>query len=688
MECSNFILNGKQLEGFKVKFDIRDYGDLYNPKEKPSIAPKRVEEIINWNKEPKYCVWKRVVPDVITERYKQQEIMRCLKTGVWIFIKNMPVWLPPSYYFFLQYFRLASGYPKFRIKRLKQVYEKLRVRNDPRYIGMYTIKNRQDGETSITMSDALLECAIGNMDFGSIGMQSKTRDTVVNSCWRVLTMGWNSLDKWVKDVLYSDFVSGDKIAEKMKFVSTATDTYEGRDVMITYGASTHNAFDSMNNMRRCILDEVNKVEEGEGFYATFLNYEKFIAPGSERRGVFDILSSPADTSGKHNDEAFSFWKGCDPDELNDIDTSGKYYYAGVTHTRIRRYYSDPLDGIEGFYDEFGDADADEIYKWIIQKRKSIPKANLMSEIRGYPLNEQEMFGSTDQLSVWSNTEGILARKLQLQGLRFKNEKTKEPVKVFGNLEWRDGIVDSEVDFRMSDKSEFDVVEARFCFSYLPQNKEPLKYVNGIPQPPSIVQSVTGIDPIDKNLKFISGSRVSNAAMVNQIFTDIYETGIVKCPAFIYSNRPQHPETFYEDAIKACVFSRSMVQVESLNSKIIDYFDDRGYINWMLSKIGQPRNSLIKGDAPSGGKNAFLDEVIQLINAITNTPVIPTDKYHLEQNWFIELLDDVLAFNPKETHKNDLTMAWGQALIGAVKILHKKVRQKHPEMAGILSYMLD
>lgn len=681
MKCNTFILNGKELEGFKVKFDIRDYKDVWK-----DVAPKRLEEMINWDKEPEKCIWKRVVPDVITERYKEQEIRRCLKTGVWIFIKNMPVWLPPSYYFFLQYFRLASGYPKFRLKRLKQVYEKLRVRNDPRYIGMYTIKNRQDGETSITMSDALLECAIGNMDFGSIGMQSKTRDTVVNSCWRVLTMGWNSLDKWVKDILYSDFSSGDKIAEKMRFVSTATDTSEGRDVMITYGASTHNAFDSMNNMRRCILDEVNKIEEGEGFYATFLNYEKFIAPGSERRGVFDILSSPADTAGKHNDEAYSFWKGCDPDDLNDMREDNKYYYKGVTKTRIRRYYSNPLEGIEGFYDEFGDADADEIYSWIMQKRKSIPKANLMSEIRGYPLNEQEMFGSTDNLSEWQNTEGIIERQVYLHGARFKDEKTKEPCVVYGNLEWRDGIVDTDVDFRMYDTNEFDVVNARFCFSYLPQNKDELRRRDGIPMPPAYVEICGGIDPIEK--RHTVSTRLSNAAMVFHKFRDLYETGIVKCPIGIYSNRPQHPETFFEDAIKAAVFTRSMIQVENLNSKIIDYFEDRGYIDWMLSKTGHRSNSLIKGDAPTGGKNAFLDEVIGLINAVTNTPVNRGEKYLLELNWFKQLMEDLLIFNRKDTHKNDLTMAWGQALIGAAKILHKKARTRHPEMAGILSELLS
>lgn len=657
--------------GFKVNFNILDYKDVWQ------TPPSRMEEVINWDKPAKECVWKRVVPDVITERYKQQEVTRVLKTGVWIFIKEMPVWLPPSYYFFLQYFRLGSEYPEFRLKRLKHVYHKLRVRNNPRAIGTYTIKNRQDGETTISMSDCLWEVAFGNMDYGAIGMQSKTRDTVEKSCWRSVTIGWNGMEDWLKGILYPDFKSGDKIAEKMKFASAASGENKGRDVLLTYGPSTHNAFDSMNNMRRCVLDEVNKWEECS-FYSTFLNYQKFIAPGATRKGLFDIFSSPADTAGKHNEEAFEFWKRSDPANLTDL---------GSTETRIFRYYSNPLEGIEGMYDEYGDADAEEIHAKILRDRKAIPKDKLMAEIRGLPLNEQEMFGSTDTASLWDNTKGISERSAYLAGTLVKNIKDNEPINIYGVHEWKDGVIDTEVVFRMADKNYFDLEDARVCYSYLPQNREPLRMKYDRPAPPAYVENCLGIDPYDK--RHTSGNKLSNGAMVNQKFRDLYETGIVKCPTMIYSNRPTHPEIFYEDAIKAAVFNRSMVQVENLNSNIIDYFEDRGYIDWMLSKIGLPQNSLIKGDAPKGGggKNAFLDEVIGLINAITNTPLLPTDQYLLEINWFQKLLDDILTFDRKDTHKNDLTMAWGQALIGAVKVMHKKMKQKHPEMGGILSYML-
>lgn len=657
---------------FKINFNILDYADVY------PAPPTKIEDYINWDKPEKECVWKKHIPPAITQRYKEQEAMRILKTGVWIFIKSMPVWIPPNYYFFLQYFTTGGKPPQFRLKRLKQIYYKIRVRNNPKALGTYTIKNRQDGETTMEMSDCMWECADGNMDYGAIGIQSKTRKTVTESCWRVFTMGWNCLDEWVKKDFYGDVVSQDQIAEKMKFMRPKEGDDEGRDILVTYGASTHNAFDSLNNMRKCVLDEVNKWEECS-FYATFLNYEKFIAPGTERKGLFAILSSPADTAGRHNDEAYAFWKNSNPDDLTEF---------GSTKTRIYRYYSNPLEGIEGCYDEYGDADADEIYKIIMQKRAATDKEFLMGEIRGYPLNEQEMFGSTDQQSIWSNTEGLKARAIYLIGTRFKNKATQEPIGLYGNLERIDGYIDGDVEFRMADVQKFDEKDARFFIPFLPQNREDLKTnSDNKPMPPAYVESCLGIDPIQKRHK--SGNKMSNFAMVDWAFRDIHSTGIIKCPRLIYCCRPQHAETAYEDAIKAAVFCRSLVQVENLNDKVIDWFEDRGYMDWLLPKIGQPKNSKIKGDSPTGGgRNAFLDEIIGLIDAVTNTPLKPEDPYLLENFWSLDLINDLLKFNSRDTHENDLSMALGQALIGAVKITFRKTRQKNPITKNVLGYVLS
>lgn len=654
---------------FKVKFNILDYADIF------PTPPTDIKEYINWDKPVEECVWKKNTPDVITSRHREQEIKRVLRTGVWIFIKEMPIWIPPNYYFALQYGKAGSADMEFRLKRLKHVYFKIRARLNAGCKGTLTMKNRGDGETTMAIHDGFWECLDGNIETGQIGIQSRTRSDAINPCWGYVQTLWQSLPMWFKNDLCGDFASGDNTATKMEWQRNANEqtNTKARNILFTYYPSG-TSMDGKHDMKKCILDEVNKWKECS-FYDVFTNYSKFIMPGFQRRGMFDMFSSPADEPGDSNLEVYDLWKDSNTDELTP---------NGTTKSRIHRWYSNPLEGIAGAYDIYGDADPDEIYAFIMAEREKVPADKKFAEIRGYPLNEEEMFGSTDQQAIWSNAEGLKARSLYLIGTRFKNAATKEPIGIYGNLERVEGFIDGEVEFRMADVQKFDEKNARFFIPYLPQNKEPLK---DIFNPPNYVEDSLGIDPIQKRHK--SGNKMSTPAMVNWKFRDVKETGIYKCPTLVYCIRPQHAETFYEDAIKAAIFNRSLVQVENINDKIIDWFEDRGYMNWLLPKIGEKKDSKIKGDSPTGGgRNAFLDEMIGLIDAVTNTPLKPEDPYLLEKFWSVDLINDLLAFNSRDTHHNDLSMALGQALIGAVKITFRKQRPKNPVTGRMLSYLLN
>lgn len=667
---------------FKCGFDINDYLDIIPPK---SELLKN-DFVLNMDEYQKgnidNCVWKKYKPtiqEINSPEFRQREHTRILKTGVLACISEEIVWIPPNLYFALQYCPAGSSDMEFRLKRLKHAYFKIKARLNAGCKGTLTLKSRGDGETTMAITDAFWECLDGNMEIGQIGIQSRTLGDSKNPCWGYVQTLWQSLPQWLKSDLCSDFDSGEKIAEKMKWMRSADELNDirARNILFTYYPSG-TPMDGKHDMKKCVLDEICKWEECS-FYDTFTNYSKFIMPGTERRGMFDMFSSPADKSCESNNEVFSLWKDSNPDELTN---------SGTTKSRVHRYYSNPLDGIAGEYDKFGDVNPEKIYTHILQERAAKPKDKLLAEIRGYPLNEEEMFGSTEGGFDWYNKKGISERKIYLLGTRFKNNITQEPARLYGNLEWENGVRDSEVFFRQADKDCIDVEVARFVVTGIPKNRVELKTnSSGALMPPIYVEGSLGIDPIDKRYVTPGAKGFSNAAMVNHVFRDVFETGINKMPTLLYSCRPQHAEIFFEDAIKAAVFCRSFVQTESINSKIIDYFEDRGYLDWMLSKRGQPRNSNIKGDSPGGGKNIFLQEIMGLINAITNTPLTDNDPYLLENFWFPELLEDLLNFNPKETHSNDITMAFGQSLMGAVKIMHKKTRKPSELNSGVLDYLL-
>lgn len=662
---------------FKNKFSMTDYLDIASKKQNRDYYQN--DEILNFKEWEKgnidNCIWQRHIPtaaEIASPTWRGTEIKRILKTGVLIAIKDEVLWLPPNYYFALQYGRGGASDLQFRLKRLKQVYFKIRARNNPGCKGTLTIKNRGDGETTMAITDGFWECLDGNMEVGQVGIQSKTRADCINPCWSYVQTLWQSLQPWLRDELCSDFASGDSIQEKMTWKRDATQERKARNVLFTYYPSG-TPMDGKHDMKKCILDEICKWLECS-FYDTFTNYSKFIMPGFERRGMFDMFSSPADKDCRSNQEVHQLWLDSNTDEINPE--------TGTTKSQIHRYYSNPLEGIHGAYDKWGDADPNAIYDHIMRERAKMPKDKLLGEIRGFPLNEEEMWESAEANNQWTNADGIKKRKIFLLTTRFKDEKTKEPKCVYGNLERVEGYIDGEVEFRQADIDRFDVNIARFCFSYLPQNKEPLK---SIFKPPVIVENCLGIDPFNHRYPGKDTTKQSNGAMVNRKFRDIFNTGINKRPTMIYCCRPTHQDIFFEDAIKAAIFNRALIQYENRSDKFANYAEDRGYFAWLLPEIGAAPSSTRKGDAPSG-KGKFLDEGMALIDAATNVPLREGDPYQLENYWFWELLDDYLKFNQKDTHLNDLTMADIQALMGSIKIMYKKIRQPSDVNHAVLDYL--
>lgn len=668
---------------FKCGFNISNYKDIL-----PTI-PTDYSLVLNADKDVKDQFWaKQLFPQIITPDFLYQEGIR-LKQGVWILIKGMPIWIPPNYYQFLQYGTAGGDDPQFRLKRLMNVYEKIRVRKNPRFIGTYTIKNRQDGETTIAMSDNLWEVNSGELNNGMIGIQSKTRDDAENPCWFAQQGHWLSYPHFFKQTFYPHFTSGNNIAEKMEFKEEADPNNpndKGKLIVIRYGPAKFNAFDGKNNMRRCVLDEINKWIECS-FADTFTNYKKFIMPGKIRKGLFDIFSSPSDKNGKNNDEAYQFWMDSDPD---DIQTN-----TGSTRSRIYRIYSNPLHGIEGFYDVYGDADPQEVYDHIMNERANTSKDKLMAEIRGYPLpiigtnvpNEEELFGATDTSNIWINLSGIKEQ----QKACVKNKKS---LVIYGNYEWPNNVPDSgEPVFRPADKLYFDEYDARFCLS---ENEAPQIELIDIHEPPKHVEECLGVDPFNLRYKTKNVITGSLGAGISWKFRDLFQTGKKNYPTLAYLSRPTHDSVFFEDMLRAAIARRAMIQYENTNDKMENYIEDRGYDAWMIPSLNanpvevRPGEFKIrKGDAPSGkGATAFMNEGIGLINGVTNVPILPTDPYWLKLFSFEEALDDIINFNKTNTQQNHFTMALIQALLGSNKLLFKKKKKKSSSNDRMMEHMFS
>lgn len=662
---------------FKCGFDATDYAD---------ILPDYTEYIkqdfcINYNEYVKgnteHCVWNKYKPlpgETSSLEFREREVRRILKTGVFICIFEEVLWIPPPLYFMLAYTKVNGIDPEFRLKRLMNCYFRIRARNNKNCKGTLIVKNRQDGETTYAMAEAFWQTF--DMEDGQITINSKTREDAQNPCWKTMQSLYMGMPSWLFKIFFGDCITnGKNIAETIKFLRFADDEkgITAKNVQLAFYPTVFNALDGKNSVRKCIGDEILKWL-GCNFGDWLNNASKFIMPGFKRAGMFDLFSSPPEKMSQSFQDGLELWKDSDPNERDE---------TGTTKSRFERWHSNPLHGIEGSYNKYGDADPQIIYDRIISERERQPKTKLLEEIRGFPLTEEEIWGSMEGGNFWDNHKGLQKRQIYILGSRFKDEKTQEPIILRGNLEWKEGIYDHPdgVDFRLSDKNEFDVNEARWAITNIPVNVQPLKNIFNAPEYP---ERVNGCDPFAKRYP---GKNPSNGAGLIYQFRDVLETGHNKMPVGLYLNRPYHEDIFFEDMIKACIYWQAPLQFENNHDRIGGYFTDRGYRDWVIPTIGERKGSDKMGDAITA-RGKFMDEMIGLINALINLPVNLQDQCGVDRIWFKELIDDLLNFNLKDTHENDASMALGQALMGAAKLMFKKQRASSQLNAGILDYLIN
>lgn len=700
---------------FKCGFDAKSYKDIYPPYPTDNdimsysngqylLMPDPPLEILNGHIDEideQYWI-KAEIPDIITPEFIFKEVTR-LKKGCWIFIKGELIWIPPNYYQFLQYGNAAGDDIQFRLRELEAVYEKIRVRVDTRYLGTYRIKDRQSGATTIAMNDLLWEAGCGELTNGIGGIQSKTNEDGEVPCWLSLQSQWLGYPSFIKEAIYPHYASGNNYATKMEFVKQIDPTSpssKSQKVLLRYFPATYNAMDGKTAVKRCILDEINKWEVCS-FAETFAVYKKFIQLGKTRKGVFDIFSSPSTKSGRCNDEAYDFWCNADPNKITDL---------GSTKNRIRRIYSCPLKGIEGFYDKFGDADPDEIYEHIISERKNIAKDKLMAEIRACPLpikgtfepNEEELFGATDNgTSVFINSQGIKKQHLIL--MESNNEV------VYGNLNWPDNVPFSGIPiFKQYDTNDFDEIYAKFCFSFT-KFVHPNASGDIRKAPPSyLVENVIGFDPINREMGSANKkvkSRLSEPAAVCWRFRDTSGYGIEKEIIGSYLGPVGDQRVSQMDMLKFMLFTNSMLQIEKADgNSMMQCAYDNGMIDWMIDgrtddfvevvdkNDNQLRKIKVKGDMPSGrGSSEFIGEIIELINGITAPEYNESATPDFDPASKIKhrgVTGSLTVFDPSNTEKAHFTMALGQALIGAGKLMYGKKKMKSGLNNEMLRGLLD
>jgi hypothetical protein len=577
----------------------------------------RNKEIQDQNEDKEYF-------DPTLEQFRTQEWDRRLN-GFWFYNNGVPTYITGLHYFYLNYWHLDTGLPKYRDTDRKYFYFLQYCIDDPECFGMVEITKRRQGKTF--RGGVFLSEYTSRSNNAKSGIQSKTGNDAKEVFRKAVVQPFKKLPDFFVPVY--DQSKGLTPTSELRFYNTVIKGKKSNSVRddeelesaIDWKASDAISYDGQK-IHRYLGDEVGKtadVNVWERYLVT-----RYCHLDDEGKIIGKALLTTTVEDMEQGGAAFKkIWDNSDHvKKVGKRTPSGLYrYFCAADHTR--------------YYDIYGIADRDKALDEILEERKLFSKDSraLSSVIRKEPLSWEEAFRIDGSKCLYD------AMKLNE---RLDRLSWKENITTRGNFAWQDGVRDSKVIWEPSQNGRWEVVK---LFDKEEEANQVVK--KGDLFYPNNNGFVMGVDPVDHN-QTTDGRRSNGAGIVLQKYNSVRENEVYNY-AFVckYIYRPESVQIFYEDMIKTAVYYGCQVLFENQKIGLMHYFNDRCYGQFLmwLPERNQP------GIAASPKTHQHIAEL---------TESYINDYY--EKLFFKDVVQELLEFDISNTTAFDGAMAMGYALI--------------------------
>lgn len=575
--------------------------------------------------------------DPVLENFRTQEWDRRLN-GFWFYNNGVPTYITGMHYFYLNYWTLDTGLPKYRDTDRKYFYFMQYCIEDPECFGMVEITKRRQGKTF--RGGVFLYEYTSRAKNARAGIQSKTGGDAKEVFRKAIVQPFKKLPDFF--VPTYDQSKGLTPTSELRFFNTVIKGKKAATIMddaelesmIDWKPSEAISYDGQK-IHRYLGDEVGKTAEVNVWERYLVTRYCHLDDEGKIIGKA-LLTTTVEDMEQGGAEFKKIW-----DNSDQVTQTGKRTASG-----LYRYFC-PADETR-YYDQYGYAHKERALNEILEERQLLTKDTraLSAVIRKEPLSWEEAFRIDGSKCLYD------AMKLNE---RLDRLSWKENITTRGNFVWENGQKDTRVSWEPSKNGRWEVVK---LFS---DDKESNNIVRkGESYYPNNNGYVMGIDPVDHN-QTQDGRRSNGAGMVLQKYNSVREDDIYNY-AFVckYMYRPESVQIFYEDMIKTAVYYGCQVLFENQKIGLMHYFNDRGYGNFLmwLPERTQP------GIAASPKTHQHIAEL---------TESYINDYY--EKLYFKDVVQELLEFDISNTTAFDGAMAMGYALIGdQVKITKKDMTE--------------
>lgn len=567
------------------------------------------------------------------EEFKKQEWDRRLN-GFWFMNNGVPTYITGMHYFYLQFWSIDIGYPKFRMPDLEKFYFMQYCIEDPYCMGMLEVTKRRFGKSFVAGLFVTEYTTRTKMTNG--GIQSKTGTdakkffgkTVVNPFRRLpkffrpeydMSLGVNPKSEMrfqktnVRGKKAEENVDKDELGSVIDWQSAETVAYDGqklhRYVADECGKTTEvNVYDRHEVVRYCLLDDEGKII-GKALYTTTV--EKL---GTEKDGIQEAFKLLWDESDQSNRQE------------NGTTSSGLYrFFMSAKRTRN--------------FDDFGYPNEDLTESQILADRDTVknnPRA-LSARIRKEPLTIDEAF-STDSDKCIFNVLNISRREMELR----ENPVLKRSVWFYRDIDqrvrWRE-ITDREKDFHWK-------------ITQFPPPGEENKYGIDVKMriPKRIHDGAIAIDGYSNSQGGKFGSKAS--AWIGRRYNMMEPDKTGKAIGHLYG-RPQIKETLHEQVLLAAEFYGYKAWFEFNSDDYLSYFRDRGRLAYLGSF---PKLSIDPTKFETTERYKGFPTTPFSLTKQTDTGIMYFEN-HIDAIDYENLLEDAKKFDPNNRTEFDQTVSF-------------------------------
>lgn len=542
--------------------------------------------------------------------------------GYWFFNNGKPTYIDGWHHFYISWWRIDVGLPKYRDRDRKffmfarMCYNETRtfkiinengdaIQNDKGYYdfedtgsrvfyGFNYPKHRREGATY--KAECINYELISRTKAAWGGIQSMT-DKQSKKCFiKHLVSPWKKLPFFFKPS-YEGSTSPKselsfsppsiRLSNKGSLVSSDI----GLESMINFDAADPSAYDG-DKLYFHHDDEVGKLKKGLSCWERHLVVKECLSMGSEIIG-FTIKTSTVGEMERGGGKAFKHQ--C---QMSDYFVRNP---NGQTRSGLLTLFIPAYEGLQGFIDEYGNSVIDtptpEQSKYI--KKKIGAKEFLLNSRKGY-IDSGDNEGLSEQVRLYpikftecfrtaAKDSGFNMQKLEsyIDNLRFRKE-SELPVR--GNFEWVKNQRDTKVEFVLNKNGKFlvshvlDTHESNRKF----WNDEISSWV-----PLNVQYGAAGADPFRFNKTEHNRKSNGGGAVVRKGILRDGNFAMKRKVVCTYSNRTYDKYTYAEDMLKMCVYYGVKMNPEINVELIWDYFDERGYGGFLMYRYDPKVQKLAK-----------------------------------------------------------------------------------------------